>query len=345
MNSSIKPGQPWLDTDGKRIEAHGGYIFEEDGVFYWYGENKEFTYGDSKMWTYGIKYYSSTDLYNWKYEGYLIEPSSDKKDPMFYERRIDRPHILKNEKTGKYVCWIKYNDNASYAIYTADNFRGPYTFVKKDYQVLGKKCGDFDFAFDEDNHPYIFVEVDHLSLISMRLTDDYMDVTGEPVYHYKDIRPPFTREGVACFKKDGKYYLLTSGMMGYVPNPSEIAVADSIQGPYVSLGDPHVDEPGVSSYNSQVSCIFCYNDTIISLADRWVPDFVVDAATNDKLTRAIASNYNKAYKASLKEKIWMMRSPLMGKANTSRSNYVLLPIEFDNEKPVIHWKKEWSLDE
>lgn len=345
MYNSFKPGQEYLDTNGKRIEAHGGYIFYENDTFYWYGENKEKSFGNSKMWTYGIKYYSSKDLYNWKDEGFLIEPSNDKKDPMFYERRIDRPHILKNEKTGKYICWIKYNDNASYAIYVADKFSGPYSFVKKDYRVLGKKCGDFDFAFDEDNHPYIFVEVDHLSLISVRLTDDYMDVEGEAVYHYKDIRPPFTREGVTCFKKDGKYYLLTSGMMGYVPNPSRISVSDSITGPYKELGDPHVDEPNVSSYNSQVSCIFKHpnKDLYISLADRWVPDFVVDKETNDKLTRAIASNYDKKYKASLREKIWMMRSPLMGKANTSRSNYVILPISFEENMPVIHWQDEWKI--
>ena len=343
MYDTIFPGQTWLDDNGKKIEAHGGYIFEEDGVFYWYGENKDRTFGDSRMWTFGIRYYSSTDLYNWKYEGFLIEPSVNKGDPMFYERRIDRPHILKNVKTGRYVCWIKYNDNATFAIFAADRFQGPYRLVKKDYRVLGKKCGDFDFAFDEENHPYLFVEVDHLSLLSIRLSDDYCDVTGEPVYHYENIKPPFTREGVACFKNDGRYYLLTSGMTGYVPNPSEVAVADSIQGPYVSLGDPHVDEPGVSSYNSQISCIFRFNGKLISLADRWVPDFVVNAEVSDRLKRAIASNYDKKYKATFKEKIWMMRTPMMGRANTSRSQYVMLPVEFEDGKPVIHWKEKWNL--
>ena len=346
MYDSFRPGQEWLDTDGKRIEAHGGYIFEEDGVYYWYGENKEKTFGDSKMWTYGIRYYSSKDLYNWKDEGFLIEPSSDRKDPMFYERRIDRPHILKNEKTGKYICWIKYNDHSCYAIYEADSFKGPYRLLKQEYRVLGKKCGDFDFIRDENDHPYLFVETDHRDLISVRLNETYTDTEGEAVCHYKGIHPPFTREGVTCFKKDGKYYLLTSGMSGYVPNPSLIAVADTIEGPYRELGDPHVDEPGVSSYNSQVSCIFQYEDKYIALADRWVPDFVVDEKVHDVLTRAIASNYDrKKYKASLKEKIFMMRSPLMGRANTSRSNYVMLPIEFEGDRPVIHFKQEWKTNE
>ena len=42
MRTSITPGQVWLDTNGNRIQAHGGSIIE-DGIFYWYGENKEKT--------------------------------------------------------------------------------------------------------------------------------------------------------------------------------------------------------------------------------------------------------------------------------------------------------------
>lgn len=42
---SIKPGTTWLDTNGKPIHAHSPQIFEKDGVYYWYGENKEHTEG------------------------------------------------------------------------------------------------------------------------------------------------------------------------------------------------------------------------------------------------------------------------------------------------------------
>ena len=37
------PGRVWLDTEGKRIQAHGGSVIFIDGVYYWYGENKEKT--------------------------------------------------------------------------------------------------------------------------------------------------------------------------------------------------------------------------------------------------------------------------------------------------------------
>ena len=32
---SFRPGQEWLDTDGKPIQAHGGSIIVVDGTYYW----------------------------------------------------------------------------------------------------------------------------------------------------------------------------------------------------------------------------------------------------------------------------------------------------------------------
>ncbi len=47
---SITPGRVWLDTDGNRIQAHGGSIITVGDTFYWYGENKEKTTGKDSIW-------------------------------------------------------------------------------------------------------------------------------------------------------------------------------------------------------------------------------------------------------------------------------------------------------
>ena len=78
MYHSFRPGQEWLDTNGKPIQAHGGSVFFENGTYYWYGENKEFTDGKNGVWTWGVRCYSSQDHYNWKDEGLIIPP--DEKD-------------------------------------------------------------------------------------------------------------------------------------------------------------------------------------------------------------------------------------------------------------------------
>ena len=37
----MKNGTLWLDADGRSIQAHGGSILQHNGIFYWYGENKD----------------------------------------------------------------------------------------------------------------------------------------------------------------------------------------------------------------------------------------------------------------------------------------------------------------
>ena len=36
----IRPGEPWLDNRGQRIQAHGGGITVWKGVYYWFGEDR-----------------------------------------------------------------------------------------------------------------------------------------------------------------------------------------------------------------------------------------------------------------------------------------------------------------
>ncbi len=40
MYKNIRPGKVWYDTNGKRIQAHGGSILYAEGKYWWYGENK-----------------------------------------------------------------------------------------------------------------------------------------------------------------------------------------------------------------------------------------------------------------------------------------------------------------
>ena len=84
--TSFQPGQPWLDTEGKRIQAHGGSVFFENGVYYWYGENKEKTDGKNGIWHWGVRCYASRDLYNWEDLGLIIPPEPEIRRPLFIPR-------------------------------------------------------------------------------------------------------------------------------------------------------------------------------------------------------------------------------------------------------------------
>lgn len=271
---SFHPGQPWLDTNGKRIHAHGGSIFYENGRYYWYGENKEKTTGLDSIWHWGIRCYVSGDLYNWDDLGLIIPPEPD--DPastLHPSKCVDRPHILYNRKTGKYVCWLKVM-SVGCTVLTADALLGPYTVVHEGLWPLGMEPGDFDLAVAPDGKAYYFFERVHSELICADLTDDYTNVTGYYSTHFPRLGPPYTREAPAHFIRKGKHYLLTSGTTGYFPNPSELAIADTWHGPYRVLGDPHPADDTRTSFHSQISSVFRVpgkKDLYIALADRWLP--------------------------------------------------------------------------
>ena len=112
--NSFKPGQTWYDIEGKRIQAHAGYMFYENDTFYWYGENKENSQSEWDVWHWGVRLYSSHDLYNWKSEGIILMPElEDENSPVYFNAKLDRPHILFNEKTGLYVMWLKLMSSGS----------------------------------------------------------------------------------------------------------------------------------------------------------------------------------------------------------------------------------------
>ena len=348
---AIYPGQPWYDTKGQRIQAHGGAVFYESGSYYWYGENKEFTDGKNGIWTWGIRMYSSQDLYNWTDLGLIILPVLDDPDsPLFPAKRVDRPHILKCAATGKYVCWIKLSGaEASFVIMEADSLTGPYHMVQEEYKPQGKNLGDFDLICDEKTgKAYLYYDADHEAIVGMELAEDYLSAKQVVSEQYTALHPPFTREGPALFEANGFKYLLTSGMTGYIPNKSDAAKSLAWDEPFERVGNPHVNDASNASFNSQISKIFRVEgkDMWIAMADRWVVDFPVDAKLADIFTRTIANRYEpEKYQATEEERQIMMESPSLETANTAIADYVWLPIMLDEEgNPKIGWRDCWKIE-
>ena len=355
---AIRPGQPWLDTEGKRIQAHGGAVLYEDGCYYWYGENKEFTDGKNGVWTWGIRAYASADLCNWKDLGLIIPPElEDPNSSMFPAKRIDRPHILKCPATGKYVCWIKLSGpEAAFSVWQADRLLGPYTQVEALYNPGGYKIGDFDMVTDEETGKgYLYFDANHKAMVCMELTGDYLHAGREVARSYPDQHPPFTREGPCLFAWGGKKYMVTSGMTGYVPNQSDCAVAADWDVPFESIGNPHVGDETHASFNSQISKIFPVegrDDLFIAMADRWLPRYPVDARIADLFTRVIGSAYEpETYQATDAERQEMYAGNQLETADTAIAEYVWLPVRVlpaDADHPQgrveIRWRDAWTPD-
>lgn len=353
MYDSIRPGKIWLDTEGKRIQAHGGSIIAVDDTFYWYGENKEKTTGENEIWHWGVRCYSSKDLYNWKDEGIIIPPDSgDKSSPLHPSAMMDRPHIIYNEKTGKYVAWLKImGEPAAFAVLTADQILGPYTMVSPRVNPCGYEAGDFDLQVDADTKKgYIISEKPHTAIYCAELNEDYTGAAGKCSEHFPHTAPPDAREAPAHFIRNGLHYLITSGTTGYFANESEASVAEDWHGPYRILGNPHVGDRSRTSLNSQISSVFKHpgrKDLYIALADRWRPDLPKlygEQFETGEAADELQEKFRRIFDPEI-EFVFTEEDAKDMRINSSVSDYVWLPILFRDGKVQIEWRDEWRIEE
>ena len=342
----------WLDTEGKRIQAHGGSLLHHEDAFYWYGEDKERTTPGSGIWHWGVRCYRSTDLYNWEDLGTIIPPVVDDPDsPLHPAQCADRPHIVRRTD-GKWVCWIKVMTTVATqesTVLVADDLLGPWAIVRTGLRPLGMNAGDFDLVIDpQDGKGYYYFERVHSELICADLTPDLTDVTGYYSTHFPLGRPPAVREAPAYFARHGKHYLITSGTTGYLPNPSQLAVAPSYHGPWTVLGDPHPDDASRTSYCSQVSSVFRHphkQDLYIALADRWLPA-VQD--TPHLPTGRLSADVQAAFAAYEPGRELTLSQSVPEEAkdqNTSIADYVWLPVRFDDDMAYLDWRDDWRIEE
>ena len=359
QNTSVRPGQVWLDTAGEPISCHGHAVIynPDDSTYYWYGENKERTFKGSNVWSYGFRCYSSKDFYNWKDEGLFIFPeTTNTKHPLHYSQYLDRPHILYNKATKRYVCWIKnMGDNDGYfVILQSKKFLGPYEIVNPGYRPNGFTVGDFEFwVDDETGKGFVWFEYGHWEMICAELSDDYLSVTDKYSEHFEGLRPPLTRESPAHFIKDGVHYMLTSGTTHYYPNESNVVRFKDPHEAYEDLGNPHPTDTSFTSFHSQICDVIKIpgkKNLYVAVADRWVPQAVgTDAAQKFRgtLEKAFA-NHKSPWPRNYEPVEIVDRSKARRTSfeNTATSTYVWLPIVWEEgDVPRIYWLDEWRLED
>ncbi|MEI8372875.1 MAG: glycoside hydrolase family 43 protein [Planctomycetota bacterium] len=288
--SEFRPGEVWLDTDGKPIQAHGGGILLRDGVYYWYGEDK--THGDRNRT--GIACYSSKNLYRWKREGVVLPKEA--MPPQFRDDGVvERPKVLYNAKTSKFVMWMHLDDSAyrvaSAGVATSDQPTGPFVFrkqfrpIRDDFNYkpgspdrqkeLGGTFRDMNLFLDDDGSAYVFYASEgNGTLYIVRLDEDFLGPQTPTVQNktWARILVRQSREAPAPLKYNGRYYLITSDCSGWSPNAASYAVAQTILGPWQTKGNPCVGPGTNTTFRSQSTFVLPVANkpnSFIFLADRW----------------------------------------------------------------------------
>jgi hypothetical protein len=296
-NRVFQPGQPWLDTAGRRIEAHGGGILLHQGRYWWHGEDHAHGLGNKT----GIHAYSSTDLLNWTDEGVALPASAL---PEVYRDRgaCERPKVLFNASTGKFVMWMHLDGDpsgvhgrysrAEAGIAVADAPQGPFTLVRTgrpiqhdfgqsedwtEQKSRGPTYRDMALFQDDDGSAYVFYAAEgNPTMYVARLRDDFQWVQEPTVLGKTWSRSliGLEREAPAPFKHAGKYHLLSSACTGWGPNPAMHAVADHPLGPWTVVGDPCRGHASETTFRSQPTFVLPAPGkppgSFIYLADRWI---------------------------------------------------------------------------
>ncbi len=174
-------------------------------------------------------------------------------------------------------------------------------YVRRDFKS-GQMSRDMTVYMDDDDKAYLITASEENQTLQMHeLSNDYKGFTGK----YYRIFPGGKNEAPAIFKKDGKYFMITSGLTGWNPNAARSAVAAGITGEWQSLGNPcrGTETENKNTFKSQSTFIipvFGKKVDYIFMADRWKSENLYD------------------------------------------SRYIWLPIEFEDGKPVLKWREKWT---
>ncbi|KAK4799570.1 hypothetical protein SAY86_024935 [Trapa natans] len=287
-----KPASIWLDTEGNPIQAHGGGVLYDDrsDTYYWYGEYKDGpTYhshkdGLARVDIIGVGCYSSQDLWTWKNEGLVLAAEEkDETHDLHKSNVLERPKVIYNERTGKYVMWMHIDDanytKAAVGIAISDYPTGPFDYLYSK-RPHGFESRDMTIFKDDNGVAYaIYSSEDNSELHIGPLTNDYLDVTNE----MRRIMIGQHREAPALFKHDRTYYMVTSGCTGWAPNEVLIHAAESIMGPWETMGNPCIGGNKMfrlTTFFSQGTFVIPLPGLpgfFIFMADRWNPPDLRDS--------------------------------------------------------------------
>lgn len=134
-------GDRWLDNDSTLINCHGGGVLFHNGLYYWYGEHRpEKGFSTSR----GVSCYSSPNLRDWKFEGIALSVEEDDANGVVPGCIIERPKVVFNPKTGKFVMWFHHElkgrgyEAAQAGTAIADTPSGPFKMLRSGRVNPGK---------------------------------------------------------------------------------------------------------------------------------------------------------------------------------------------------------------
>lgn len=352
------PGELWLDNQGLPINAHGGGILFHEGKYWWFGEHKtEGTEGNTAQ--VGVHCYSSSNLYDWADEGIALQVSDDPNSDITRGSIIERPKVLYNEKTRKFVMWFHlerksngYTD-ARCGVATADQIAGPYTFIHSVRPNVG--TWPLNSAESERKQP-TQEEIDAIAAL-------HLGGSFHPQYpqdllfrvHFEEGQQ--SRDMTLFQDDDGKAYHIYSSEWNGVLHIAELS------DDYLSHTDRWVrlfpgrfhEAPAIMKcrgkyYLFASGCTgWAPNAARLAVADQLFGPWTELGNPCHGTSEQIATTFNAQSTFILPvqgtdESRWIFMADRWNPQNAIDGRYVWLPIQWDeNGVPLLEWFDRWSL--
>lgn len=253
--SWIVPGALWYDTDGNKIDAHGGGMWKIGSTYYWTGQSVSYSWQP--------RTYTSTDLTNWVNRGIQFLIANMYRPKMFYAGD---------------QYWIFGQVNRTVQ---SLHSRTPIGGWKNGTPMLDPHNATTSFGItdqgvfkDDDGKLYYLASADHNNLQVNVIHPN--GTLGELV---GDISGPFEAPG--CFKVGDTYFIIASNKTAYAPNPDKVFWAKNLHGPW--NGPQDIAPESTNTYNSQNTY-----DLVVKGSDMTAYVYMGDVWTN---TGDAKSNY------------------------------------------------------
>ncbi len=218
----MENGVRLTDDQGNTLHAHGAGMIKVGDMYYWYGENRY----DADQSFKSVRLYSSKNLRDWHFVKDILTDTSDS-DLNF--AKIERPKIIHNPATGKYIMWMHKEGGDNYgqaraAVAVADRIDGDYQYLGS-FRPLNYMSRDCTAFVDDDGSAYFLSAAnENADLHLYRLTRDFTQIESL----VQKIWVGQKREAPALVKRNGVYYLITSGTSGWDPNQALYGTATQL---------------------------------------------------------------------------------------------------------------------
>jgi beta-xylosidase len=351
LKDKFTPGELWPDNKGVHINAHGGGILKSGKTYYWYGEHKTAGRGGNVAMV-GVHCYSSKDLYNWNDEGIALAVSEDPASEIVRGCVIERPKVIFNKKTGKYVMWFHLElkgqgyKAAKTGVAVADSPVGPFNYLK----AVNPDGGQWPQNFTEEQKNMLFP--DKLKAWS----EEWKIAVAQGMFIRRDFtKGQMARDMTLFVDDDGKAYHIHASEENLTLHIAELNDDyTDFTGKYVTVAPAgHNEAPAIFRYKGKYMLI-------TSGCTGWAPNaarsFSADhifgpwtelgnpcRGTDKEISTTFESQGTFILENPKKSGQFIFMADRWRPADAIDGRYIWLPIEFEPGKPVIKWVKEWKL--